>query len=168
MGSRNQSRSIGDQSSLRIARERLLAPVPVIVGFQAGLGRTEPRVRFFQSIHPRVRRNKDGGFGAAARVEPVTASGAPWAPSRRVTELQERQAMTQTLEPGTKASTAKGKRTGGDGPQTTNAEHRPLGIGVPASRSATAPHPTHGGMSCGCSKSQAPQRLFFSLPSLRL
>src|SRR5260370_20427341 len=36
--------SIGDQSSLRIARERLLAPVPVIVGFQAGLGRTGTRV----------------------------------------------------------------------------------------------------------------------------
>jgi len=47
--------------------------------------------------------------------------------------------MTQTLEPGTKASTAKGKRTGGDGPQTTNAEQRSLGIGVLASKSATEP-----------------------------
>ncbi len=47
--------------------------------------------------------------------------------------------MPQTLEPGTKASTAKGKRTGGDGPQTTNAEQRSLGIGVLASKSATEP-----------------------------
>jgi hypothetical protein len=50
--------------------------------------------------------------------------------------------MTQTLEPGTKASTAKGKRTGGDGPQTTNAEQRSLGIGVLASNSATQPRPS--------------------------
>jgi len=47
--------------------------------------------------------------------------------------------MPQTWEPGTKASTAKGKRTGGDGPQTTNAEQRSLGIGVLASKSATEP-----------------------------
>ena len=47
--------------------------------------------------------------------------------------------MPQTLEPGTKASTAKGKRTGGDGPQTTNAEQRSPGIGVFASKSATEP-----------------------------
>jgi hypothetical protein len=41
-------------------------------------------------------------------------SGAPWAPSRTITELQERQA-------------SKGKRTGGEGAQTTNAEQRSLG-----------------------------------------
>jgi len=47
--------------------------------------------------------------------------------------------MPQTLEPGTKASTAKGKRTGGDAPQTANAEQRSLEIGVLASKSATEP-----------------------------
>jgi hypothetical protein len=49
--------------------------------------------------------------------------------------------MTQTLEPGIKREHSKGKRTGGHGARTTNAEHRSLGIGVPASRSATAPQP---------------------------
>jgi hypothetical protein len=101
--------SIGDRSSLRIATERILALVPVIVGFQAGLGRTEPRVC------------------AAARVEQFTTSAAPWAPSRTITELQERQAMTQTLESGIKSEHSKGKRTGGDGAQTTNAEQRSFG-----------------------------------------
>jgi len=82
---------------------------------------------FFNLSLPQVRRNKDGGFGAAARVEPFTTSGGPWAPSRTVNELQERQAMTQTLEPGIKSEHSKGKRTSGDGAQTTNAEQRSLG-----------------------------------------
>jgi hypothetical protein len=47
--------------------------------------------------------------------------------------------MTQTLEPGIKREHSKGKWTGGYGAQTTNAEHRSLGIGVPARRSATEP-----------------------------
>src|SRR5258707_14215211 len=47
--------------------------------------------------------------------------------------------MTQTLEPGIKREHSKGKWTGGYGPQTTNAEQRSLGIGVPARRSATEP-----------------------------
>ena len=47
--------------------------------------------------------------------------------------------MTQTLEPRIKSEHSKGKWTGGHGAQTTNAEHRSLGIGVPASRSATGP-----------------------------
>ena len=49
--------------------------------------------------------------------------------------------MTQTLEPGIKSKHNKGKWSGGHGARTTNAAHRSLGIGVPASRSATAPQP---------------------------
>jgi hypothetical protein len=45
--------------------------------------------------------------------------------------------MTQTSEPGIKSEHSKGKRTGGHGARATNAEHRPLGIGVPARRWAT-------------------------------
>src|SRR5260370_4581490 len=45
--------------------------------------------------------------------------------------------MTQTLEPGIKREHSKGKWTSGYGAQITNAEHRSLGIGVPARRSAT-------------------------------
>jgi hypothetical protein len=47
--------------------------------------------------------------------------------------------MTQTLEPGIKSEHRKGKRTAGDGAQTTNAELRSPGIGVPASKPATEP-----------------------------
>jgi hypothetical protein len=49
--------------------------------------------------------------------------------------------MTQTLEPGIKSKHNNGKWSGGHGARTTNAAHRSLGIGVPASRSATAPQP---------------------------
>ena len=42
-------------------------------------------------------------------------------------KLRERQAMPQTLEPGIKSEHSKGKRTGGDGAQTTNAEQRSFG-----------------------------------------
>jgi hypothetical protein len=47
--------------------------------------------------------------------------------------------MPQTLEPGIKSKHSEGKRTGGDGAQTTNAELRSPGIGVPASKSTTEP-----------------------------
>src|SRR5260370_17912784 len=52
--------------------------------------------------------------------------------------------MTQTLEPGIKREHSKGKWTGGYGAQITNAEHRSLGIGVPARRSATEPRLSAG------------------------
>jgi hypothetical protein len=45
--------------------------------------------------------------------------------------------MTQTLESGIKSEHSKGKRTGGHGARTTNAEHRSFGIGMPARRWAT-------------------------------
>jgi hypothetical protein len=47
--------------------------------------------------------------------------------------------MPQTLEPGIKSEHSEGKRTGGDGAQTTNAELRSPGIGVPASKPASEP-----------------------------
>ena len=47
--------------------------------------------------------------------------------------------MPQTLEPGIKSAHSEGKRTGGDGAQTTNAELRSPGIGVPASKPASEP-----------------------------
>jgi len=75
--------------------------------------------------------------------------------------------MPQTLEPGTKASTAKGKRTGGDAPQTANAEQRSLEIGVLASKSATNRDLARGGISFESSKSQVPQRPFCSRPRSR-
>ena len=47
--------------------------------------------------------------------------------------------MPQTLEPGIKSEHSEGKRTGGDGAQTTTAELRSPGIGVPASKPASEP-----------------------------
>jgi hypothetical protein len=70
---------------------------------------------------------------------------------RYVTKLQERHAMTKTSEPGIISEHSEGERTRGNGPQTINAEchaisdnseHLPFaGIGVPASRLATARRP---------------------------
>jgi len=67
------------------------------------------------------------------------------------TDLQERHAMTKTSEPGIISEHSEGERTRGNGAQTINAEchaisdnseHLPFaGIGVPASRLATARRP---------------------------
>ncbi len=77
--------------------------------------------------------------------------------------------MPQTLEPGTKASTAKGKRTGGDGPQTTNAEQRSLGIRRPngadslrrldsiRNSCSAGPVPKYGGSKVGIPGVMAPE-----------
>jgi hypothetical protein len=125
--------------------------------------------------------------GAAVCPSPAT--------SPRFTELQERHAMTQTPEPGIKSEHAEGERTRENGAQPTNAERHAIRDNSEHLRFAIADleansgpglfnirvesacpqagrpwhrDPPHGGMSCGYSKSQAPQRLFYSLAPLRL